>query len=105
MLKQKKGINELVATSLENKTILCLGDLFKLVKQLMEYVEKYNVLSGDEKRDIIYDNISLMLYKTHTTIIAKNYVSIIFPFIEELILISKSKVMINLKRGCITKCI
>ena len=57
----------------------------------MEYVEKYKILSGNEKRDIIYDNVSTMMYKTHTSVIAKSYVSIIFPFIEELILISKSK--------------
>ena len=105
MLKQKKEINERVAMSLEAKTVLCVDDLFKLIKQIMQYVEKYKMLSGIEKRDIIYDNVSTMIYKTHTIESAPHFVCLIIPFIEALIQVSNSKLLINIKRGCITKCI
>ena len=105
MLKQKKAIYQLVSLLTKNKTVLCVDDLFKLIKQIMEYVECHKILSGNEKREIIYDNISSMIYKTHTILSAQHYVILINPFIEALIQVSKSKILINIKRGCISRCI
>ena len=104
MSRQKKDVYDLVKTSLEGKTVLCVSDLFALIKQLMEYVEKFNFLSGHEKRDIIYENLKMMLCRGYTGDVAGQYMSLINPYIENTILISQSKLLLNMRRGCLKQC-
>jgi hypothetical protein len=76
-----------------------LPGFFNLVKDLMEYVEKIKTLSGKEKQNIIYDNIIVLLYRNYKIEEASQYISLINPYIENLILLSKSKILLNLKKN------
>ena len=106
-LRQKKDVFDQIKLFLESKTIRCVPDLFLLIKYLVEYVEKYNFLLGYEKKDLVFESLRTMLYKTCQKETASNYVNIIIPYIEDLIISSRSKLIINNKfnRSCLKTCL
>jgi hypothetical protein len=71
----------------------------------MEYVEKIKTLSGKEKQTLIYDNIVILLYRNYKVEEAGPYIVLINPVIENLILISKSKLLLNLKKNFFKRCL
>jgi len=64
----------------------------------MEVVERYKSLTGEEKNNLIYDNVILLLYRNYTIEEASLYIMMINPYIENLIILSKSKILLNLKK-------
>lgn len=97
------SVNEALYNLLKEKSIKCLEDMFNLIKHLMEYVENYD-LTGKEKKKLVYDNILCLLYRN--SIIediyrkAVNiYILLINPYIENIITISKTTLLLNLKKN------
>jgi len=70
----------------------------------MEFVERLNSLTGEEKNDLIYDNAIVLLYRNYIIEEASLYVVMINPFIENLITLSKSKILLNLKKNFLKQC-
>jgi hypothetical protein len=70
----------------------------------MEFVERFNSLTGEEKNDLIYDNAIVLLYRNYIIEEASLYVVMINPFIENLITLSKSKILLNLKKNFLKQC-
>ena len=95
--------NQSIKKFLRYKKIDDLPTFFLLVKDLMEYIEKFKSLTGEEKKNIIYDNVIDLLYRNYKVEEASIYISLINPYIENLILLSKSKILLNLKNN-ILKC-
>ena len=76
-----------------------------LIKELMEYVEKINSITSGEKQQLVYDNIVILLYRNYNIEEASIYIVMIEPYIKNLISISKSKLLLNLKKGCLKQCL
>ena len=96
--------NQLIKKFLRYKKIDDLPGFFKLVKELMEYIEEVKTLTGKEKQATIYDNIIALLYRNYKIEEASIYISLINPYIENLILLSKSKILLNLKKNFLKRC-
>ena len=96
--KSDTSINQLIKKFLKDKKIDDLPTFFMLVKDLMEYIEKFKSLTGKEKKNIIYDNVIDLLHRNYKVEEASIYISLINPYIENLILLSKSKILLNLKK-------
>jgi hypothetical protein len=102
--KSEKTINEKIKKFLRYKKINDLPTFFLLVKDLMEYIEKFKSLTGEEKKKIIYDNMIDLLYRNYKVEEVSIYISLINPYIENLILLSKSKILLNLKNNFLKRC-
>jgi hypothetical protein len=98
-------INNIMLRLMEGTKINSISDLFNLIRYLMEYVEKFKKLTGKEKNDLIYDNLIILLNKHYEIEEASIYIVMIEPYIKNLISISKSKLLLNLKKGCLKQCI
>jgi DNA-directed RNA polymerase subunit F len=98
-------IKNIMLRLMEGKKINSISDLFNLIRHLMEYVEKFKSLNGKEKNDLIYDNLIVLLNKHYEIEEASIYIVMINPYIENLILLSKSKILLNVKRKCLKQCI
>ena len=96
--------NQLIKKFLRYKKIDDLPTFFLLVKDLMEYIEKFKSLTGEEKNKIIYDNMIDLLHRNYKVEEASIYISLINPYIENLILLSKSKILLNLKNNFLKRC-
>ena len=96
--------NQLIKKFLRYKKIDDLPTFFLLVKDLMEYIEKFKSLTGKEKKNIIYDNVIDLLHRNYKVEEASIYISLINPYIENLILLSKSKILLNLKNNFLKRC-
>ena len=102
--KSETSINQLIKKFLKDKKIDDLPTFFMLVKDLMEYIEKFKSLTGKEKKNIIYDNVIDLLHRNYKVEEASIYISLINPYIENLILLSKSKILLNLKNNFLKRC-
>ena len=98
-------VNQAIKRFLKYKKIDDLAGFFNLIKDLMEYVEKIKTLSGKEKQTLIYDNIVILLYRNYKVEEAGPYIVLINPVIENLILISKSKLLLDLKKNFLKRCL
>ena len=97
--------NQSIKKFLRYKKIDDLPGFFRLVKDLMEYIETFKSLIGEEKKNIIYDNVIDLLYRNYKVEEAGPYIVLINPVIENLILISKSKLLLNLKKNFLKRCL
>ena len=71
----------------------------------MEYIDKFIELSGLEKKLMIKENIIILLRRQSNFESINVYISLLEPYIENLILLSKSKILLNLKKGCLKQCL
>jgi|AntRauMFilla1563_2_1112583.scaffolds.fasta_scaffold130049_1 hypothetical protein len=62
-------------------------------------VEKFKYLSGKEKNNIVYDNITILLYRKYRIEEANRYIVLINLYTENLIVSSKSKIRLNRKKN------
>jgi len=97
-------VNQAVKRFLKYKKIDDLSGFFMLIKELMEYVEKINSITSGEKQQLVYDNIVILLYRNYNIEEAGPYIVLINAYIETLILISKSKLLLNLKKNFLKRC-
>lgn len=97
---ERKFVCDAICKMLTGRTIQSIEDLFKVIIQLMKYVEKFTFLSGEDKRDVVYNNLVGMLYINYNMNDASRYVCLIKPYIESIITISNSNMLINKKKGC-----
>ena len=97
-------VNQEVKRCLKYKKIDNLSGFFMLIKELMEYVEKINSITSGEKQQLVYDNIVILLYRNYNIEEAGPYIVLINAYIETLILISKSKLLPNLKKNFLKRC-
>ena len=98
MIDDKIKVNRSIKTFLKDKKINSISDLFKLIRCLMEFVERFKSLTGEEKNNLIYDNVIDLLFRNYTIEEASQYIVMINPYIENLIILSKSKILLNLKK-------
>jgi hypothetical protein len=87
------------------KVVDDMGSFFILIRDVMEYIEKFTELSGLEKNLMIKDNIIILLRRqSNFESINKLYIPLLEPYIESLITISKSKLLLNLKKNVLKWC-
>jgi hypothetical protein len=98
MIDDKIKVNRSIKTFLKDKKINSISDLFKLIRCLMEFVERFKSLTGEEKKNLIYDNVIDLLFRNYTIEEASQYIVMVNPYIENLIILSKSKILLNLKK-------
>jgi hypothetical protein len=98
MIDDKIKVNRSIKTILKDKKINSISDLFKLIRYLMEFVETFKSLTSEEKNDLIYENVINLLFRNYTIKEASQYSVMINPYIENLIILSKSKILLNLKK-------
>jgi hypothetical protein len=65
MIDEKIKVNQSIKTYSRDKKIDDLPAFFRFIKYLMEYVERFNSLTGKEKNNIIYDNVIVLLYRNY----------------------------------------
>ena len=80
------------------------GSLFILIRDVMEYIEKFIELSGLEKKLMIKENLINLLKRQSNFESINLYIPLLEPYIEVLITISKSKLLLNLKKGYLKRC-
>jgi len=80
------------------------GSLFILIRDVMEYIEKFAELSGLEKKLMIKENIINLLKRQSNFESINLYIPLLEPYIEVLITISKTKLLLNLKKGYLKRC-
>jgi hypothetical protein len=70
----------------------------------MEYIERFTELGGVEKKIMIKENILLLLGRQANFESINMYIGLLEPYIENLIFLSKSKILLNLRKGCFKGC-
>jgi len=80
------------------------GSLFILIREVMEYIERFAELSGLEKKVMIKENLINLLKRQSNFESINLYIPLLEPYIEVLITISKTKLLLNLKKGCFKGC-
>ena len=71
----------------------------------MEYIDKFKELDGQEKKLMVKEDVILLLRKQSIFESINMYISLLEPYIENLIVLSKSKLLLNLKKGCLKQCL
>ena len=97
--------NQSIKFVFKDKRVSCLSDLFNLIKYLMEYVDKYSEFSGEDNMELVQDSIVSLLFRQSKYESVDIYSSVLKPYIENSITLSKSKILINLKKGCLKHCV
>ena len=87
------------------KVVDDIPSFFILIREMMEYIDKFIELSGLEKKLMIKENIIILLRRQSNFESINVYISLLEPYIENLILLSKSKILLNLKKGCLKQCL
>ena len=87
------------------KVVDDLPSFFLLIREVMEYIERNTGLDGLEKKLMIKENIIILLRRQSNFESINVYISLLEPYIENLILLSKSKILLNLKKGCLKQCL
>ena len=87
------------------KVIDDLPSFFLLTREVMEYIDKFKELDGQSKKLMVKENIIILLRKQSIFESINMYISLLEPYIENLITISKSKLLLNLKKGCLKQCL
>jgi hypothetical protein len=71
----------------------------------MEYIDKFKELTGQEKKLMVKENVILLLRRQSNFETINMYVLLLEPYIEVLITISKSKLLLNIvDAGCFKGC-
>ena len=86
------------------KVVDNMASFFMLIREVMEYIEKFDGLSGLEKKLMIKENIINLLKRQSNFESINLYIPLLEPYIEVLITISKTKLLLNLKKGCLKGC-
>ena len=87
------------------KVVDDLPSFFILIRETMEYIERFTELGGLEKSLMVKDNILLLLKRQSNFETINMYISLLEPYIENLITISKSKLLLNIvETGCLKGC-
>ena len=86
------------------KVVDDMGSFFILTRDVMEYIEKFIELDGQEKKLMVKDNILLLLKRQSNFESINLYIPLLEPYIEVLITISKTKLLLNLKKGYFKGC-
>jgi hypothetical protein len=101
---QKFLIEKKLKRFLALKVVDDIPSFFILIREMMEYIDKFIELSGQEKKIMIKENIIIFLRRQSTFESINVYISLLEPYIENLILLSKSKILLNLKKGYLKRC-
>ena len=99
-LKNFDQVDNFIKEKIKEERIKDITDLFNLIQGLVEYIDKFSFLTGEEKGSIVFDNLVIHLYSFYHQDEAVKFVVLINPFIENLILLSKSKLLLNVKKNC-----
>ena len=86
------------------KVVDDLQSFFLLIREVMEYIERFTELGGVEKKIMIKENILLLLGRQANFESINMYIGLLEPYIENLIFLSKSKILLNLRKGCFKGC-
>jgi len=86
------------------KVIDDMGSFFLLTREVMEYIDKFKGLTGQEKKLMVKENVILLLRRQSNFESINMYISLLEPYIENLILLSKSELLLNLRKGCFKGC-
>ena len=87
------------------KVIDDLPSFFILTREVMEYIDKFKELTGQEKKLMVKENVILLLRRQSNFETINMYVLLLEPYIEVLITISKSKLLLNIvDAGCFKGC-
>ena len=86
------------------KVIDDLPSFFLLTREVMEYIDKFKELTGQEKKLMVKENIINLLKRQSNFESINLYIPLLEPYIENLILLSKSKLLLNLKKGYLKGC-
>jgi adenosine deaminase len=86
------------------KVVDDMGSFFILIRDVMEYIERFAELSGLEKKVMIKENLINLLKRQSNFESINLYIPLLEPYIEVLITISKTKLLLNLKKGCFKGC-
>ena len=101
---QKFLIEKKLKRFLALKVVDDMGSFFILTRDVMEYIEKFAELSGLEKKLMIKENIINLLKRQSNFESINLYIPLLEPYIEVLITISKTKLLLNLKKGYLKRC-
>jgi adenosine deaminase len=86
------------------KVVDDMGSFFILIRDVMEYIEKFKELTGQEKKLMVKENIINLLKRQSNFESINLYIPLLEPYIEVLITISKTKLLLNLKKGYLKRC-
>jgi hypothetical protein len=86
------------------KVVDDLPSFFLLIREVMEYIERNTGLSGVEKKLMIKENLIILLGRQANYESINMYIGLLEPYIEVLITISKTKLLLNLKKGYLKGC-
>ena len=86
------------------KVVDDLPSFFLLIREVMEFIERNTGLSGVEKKIMIKENLIILLGRQANYESINMYIGLLEPYIENLILLSKTKILLNLRKGCFKGC-
>ena len=87
------------------KVVDDLPSFFILIREVMEYIDRFKGLDGQEKKLMVKENVILLLRRQSIFESINTYISLLEPYIENLITISKSKLLLNIvDAGCFKGC-
>jgi hypothetical protein len=87
------------------KVVDDMGSFFILIREVMEYIDRFKGLDGQEKKLMVKENVILLLRRQSIFESINTYISLLEPYIENLITISKSKLLLNIvETGCLKGC-
>jgi adenosine deaminase len=101
---QKFLIEKKLKRFLALKVVDDVPSFFMLVRDVMEYIERFAELSGLEKKLMIKENLINLLKRQSNFESINLYIPLLEPYIEVLITISKTKLLLNLKKGYLKRC-
>ena len=87
------------------KVVDDLPSFFILIREVMEYIDRFKGLDGQEKKLMVKENVILLLRRQSIFESINMYISLLEPYIDNLITISKSKLLLNIvDAGCFKGC-
>jgi hypothetical protein len=101
---EKFLIDKKLKQFLELKVVDDMESFFMLIREVMEYIERFKELDGQEKKKMIKENLINLLKRQSNFQSINFYIHLLDPHIEFLITISKTKLLLNLKKGCFKGC-
>ena len=87
------------------KVVDDMGSFFILIREVMEYIDRFKGLDGQEKKLMVKENLIILLRRQSIFESINMYIGLLEPYIENLITISKSKLLLNIvETGCLKGC-
>ena len=87
------------------KVVDDMGSFFMLIREVMEYIDRFKGLDGQEKKLMVKENLIILLRRQSIFESINMYIGLLEPYIENLITISKSKLLLNIvDAGCLKGC-